>query len=106
MSIFLIKIIAVITMFCDHIKYAIPQTNNIVLIILGRIAFPLFCFALVEGYVHTSNKEKYIKRLLIFAIISQIPFMLFRSMIRPNEWKMLNVMVTMLFGFVRNYIYR
>ena len=93
-------------MFCDHIRYAIPPTNNIATSILGRIAFPLFCFALVEGYVHTSSKQKYIKRLFIFALVSQIPFMLFRSMLGPNEWKMLNVMFTMLFGFVRNNFYR
>ncbi|MCQ2506820.1 MAG: conjugal transfer protein TraX [Lachnospiraceae bacterium] len=41
---------------------------------LGRISFPIFCFCLVIGYLHTRNIKKYILRLAIFAIISEIPF--------------------------------
>ena len=96
MSIFIIKIIACITMIFDHIKYAIPETKCFVTMYLGRMAYPAFAFLLVEGYCHTSNLKKYYKRLFIFALVSQIPFMLFRTLV--GEWKMLNIMFTLLFG--------
>lgn len=64
----------------------------------GRISYPLFAFLLVEGYIHTSNLKKYYKRLIIFAVISQIPFMLFRTLV--GEWLMLNIMFTLLMGLL------
>lgn len=98
MSIFTIKMIACVTMILDHIKYAIPSTENFVTMYLGRISFPLFAFLITEGYIHTSNLKKYYERLIIFGIISQIPFMLFRSLV--GEWKMLNIMFTLLLGLL------
>ena len=99
MSIFTIKLIAVITMLLDHIRYAIPETNCILFELLGRMSYPLFAFVLTEGYIHTSSKKEYAKRLIKYGLISQIPFMLFRSMLGKNEWKMLNIMFTLLLGF-------
>ncbi len=96
MSIFIIKIIACITMVFDHIKYAIPELNSSVTVFIGRISFPLYAFLLTEGFVHTSNLKSYIKRLFIFALISQVPFMLFRTLV--GEWKMLDIMFTLLLG--------
>ncbi len=96
MSVFTLKIIACISMVLDHIKYALPITSNYATIYLGRIAFPLFAFLVVEGYVHTKDLKKYLKRLLIFALISQVPFMLFRTLV--GEYMMLNVMFTMILG--------
>lgn len=103
MSIFVIKIIAYMSMFVDHIKYAIPETQNFVTLYLGRIAFPLFAFLLTEGYVHTKNLKKYYTRLIIFAVISQLPYMLFRSMI-GDIWK-LNILFTLLLGLVAIHVY-
>lgn len=98
MTSFVIKIIACITMVLDHIKYAIPQTDCFITEYLGRLSYPLFAFLVVEGYVHTSDLKKYYKRLLVFAVISQIPFMLFRTLV--GEWKMLNIMFTLLLGLL------
>ncbi len=103
MNIFSIKLIACITMVFDHIKYGLPVTENFVTTYLGRISFPLFAFLITEGYVHTSNLKKYYQRLLIFGIISQIPFMLFRTLV--GEWKLLNIMFTLLIGLIAITIY-
>ena len=100
---FTIKCIACITMLLDHIKYSGPIFQNVLTEYLGRLSFPLFAFLVSEGYCHTSNLKKYYKRLLIFGIISQIPFMLFRTLV--GEWKMLNIMFTLLFGLACVTIY-
>ena len=103
MSIFIIKMIACVTMVLDHVKYAIPETNNFITEYFGRIAFPLFAFLIGEGYSHTKNLPKYYKRLIIFACISQIPYMLFRTLV--GEWRMLNVLFTLLLGLCTITIY-
>ena len=100
MNSFYLKIIAVISMLFDHVGYFLHSGNFSFFNYLGRFAFPIFAFQISEGYLHTRNLKKYLFRLGIFALISQIPFMLFRSIIGKNEWKMLNIMFTLVFGFV------
>ena len=68
-----LKIVALSTMIIDHYG-AIFQNDIIIFRIIGRLAFPIYCFLLVEGYYHTSNVKKYAARLLVFAFISEIPF--------------------------------
>lgn len=73
MNVFILKLIALITMIIDH--YGAIFYNNVdIYRIMGRIAFPIYCFILVEGYIHTSNIKKYGQKLLIFAFISEIAF--------------------------------
>ena len=102
MSSFAIKLIAIITMFCDHFGDAILGRFS-VLNIIGRIAFPLFCFQIVIGYKHTKNINKYIIRLLLFGIISQIPFSLF-TYSYTGRFDLLNVYFTLAFGLLAVYL--
>lgn len=69
-----LKIIAFVTMTIDHIG-AVFFPEAVVLRIIGRIAFPLFAYCLVIGYARTGNIKKYLRRLFLFAILSQ-PFYL------------------------------
>lgn len=77
MSSFALHIIAMIFMLCDHMWATILDYEWLTCI--GRIAFPIFAFLITEGYIHTSNINKYIKRMMIFAIITEIPFNLMVS---------------------------
>lgn len=68
-----LKIIAVLTMLIDHVGlFLFP--NIIVLRLIGRISFPIFAYHIAVGFNNTSSINRYLKRLLIFALISQIPY--------------------------------
>lgn len=86
-----LKIIAVITMFIDHLTYAFLElpapgrsrlrdtlANGVLLDSLGRMigrtALPIFAFLIVEGYCHTRNRLRYLLRILLFALLSEYPF--------------------------------
>lgn len=102
MSSFILKIIACISMFCDHFGDAFFGKVTF-LNYIGRFAFPIFCFQIVQGYIHTHDIKKYILRLSIFAIISQIPFMLFYHVVFDSF--AINVIFTLLFGLLTILIY-
>ncbi len=103
MSSFVIKLIAIISMFCDHTGDAIVGDFS-VLSIIGRIAFPLFAFQLVIGYEHTHDLKKYMLRLLVFAFISQIPYGIMIHNI-SSAYFPLNIFFTLLLGIICMYIF-
>lgn len=102
MSSFILKIIAVITMLFDHIGYSIFNKFTFMNCI-GRISFPIFAFSITEGYIHTKNLKKYFFRLLNFAFVSQIPYMLFVSHF-SNKFT-LNILFTLSLGLLAITIY-
>lgn len=93
----MIQIIAMVTMVIDHIG-AIFYPDIQLLRIIGRIAFPLYSWFLVQGYIHTRNHKKYMLRLLVLASISQIPFTL-----ALQRWE-LNVIFTLLVSLIGLFV--
>lgn len=69
-----LKLIALIVMILDHVHYVFSGLYEIPIQFkyVGRIAFPLYIFAVVEGYAHTKDKRKYMTRLLVLSIIMQL----------------------------------
>jgi len=95
MSSFVLKILACIFMFIGHIPFVFPDTV-IPCILVGKLAFPIFAFLVSEGYVHTHNLKKYLMRLLVLAVISQLPaFLLFNS-----NSLYLNIFFTLALGLI------
>ena len=105
-----LKTIACITMLVDHIGASCIEAGLLlpelergevsggawdqlslfqldrVLRFTGRLAFPIFCFLLVEGFVHTHNVKGYLGRLVLFGLLSEVPFDLafFRTPFYPG----------------------
>ena len=120
-----LKIIAIITMFIDHVGAIIvegylnklgpsattqsymmehPEVAFIsmldnILRLTGRLGFPLFVFLLIEGFTYTKSKWKYGRNLFIFALISEIPFNLgFQNRLFYPAYQ--NVFFTLLIGLI------
>ena len=108
-----LKYIAFLSMLIDHVNkalmYPLLTENGFlryvsdVFDILGRVAFPIFMFFLVEGFFKTGNRFKYLLNLIVFGIISEIPFDLFQSAVlfQPNSN---NVMFTLALALVMIWV--
>ena len=93
---FHLKLIAVCTMFIDHMGDTLFP-GVMWLRCIGRVAFPIFCFLIAEGCVHTHDRKKYALRLLVFAVLSEIPFNLMTGRAVWNPYDQ-NVLWTLLLG--------
>lgn len=103
MSSFLLKIIACFTMLLCHIPFVYPQ-YSVPLMYIGKISFPLYAFLISEGYVHTRNFSKYLTRLIVFGVISQIPaYLLFAG--KSFNGLYLNIFFTLALGLLGIKIY-
>lgn len=123
-----LKLIAIITMMIDHVgaiilerivykDYVLQIQSGVSLVpveelfdlklmmidavlrMIGRLGFPIFCFLLIEGFMHTRNIQKYAGRLFLFALVSEIPFDLgFAG--KPFFFNYQNVFFTLFIGLL------
>ena len=96
-----LKVIAILSMSIDHIAYYYGINNPFVYDLMrtvGRIAFPTFAFLLAEGFVYTRNRQQYMLNLFVFAVLSEIPWLLM------NHDNSHNVLFTLLAGVIGMYI--
>lgn len=89
-----LKFLACAIMLLDHIGATLIPWGT--LRIIGRLAFPIFCFLLAEGAHYTRNPQNYLLRLGIGAILSELPFDL--ALFGSWSWRHQSVMVTLLLG--------
>lgn len=120
LSSFALKRIAVLSMVIDHVGSIVLrgmltplQVNGVIAVgpgsaewvrrvfqarevcdALGAVAFPIFCFLIAEGFTHTRDRGKYTLRMLLFALLSEVPFDLahYQMVFSP---KLQNVMFTL-----------
>ncbi len=111
----MLKLIAMITMLIDHTAVFLFSgfpffTDSFLTLadrgislyylcrLIGRLAFPLYCFLLTEGFLHTKDRTKYGLRLLGFALLSELPwnFAHTGSLLYGSQ----NVMFTLFFGYL------
>ena len=74
MSVFTLKMIAFSSMLLDHLAVVFPGIFPFWFRGIGRFAWPIFAFLLAEGFRHTKSPEKFVLRLIAFALISEIPY--------------------------------
>lgn len=99
-----LKIIALITMTIDHIGYLLVP-ESIMMRAIGRIAFPIFAYFVAEGFRYTSNREKYLIRMLAMACFTQVLFMIVKLDF-VNVMFTFAISIAILIGFDRFREYR
>lgn len=93
-----LKWIAVLTMVIDHVG-AILFPDQIWMRVIGRVAFPIYAYCLAEGFRYTSDYRRYLGRLALFAILSEIPFDLAFYGV-PFSFAHQNVLFTLTLGLI------
>lgn len=111
----MLKIIAAVTMLTDHIgaavlwtllqsgalrtaEYAGLQQMYHIFRDIGRTAFPIYAFLLAEGFFHTGDRKKYLYRMALFFILSEIPFDM--AIYGKLTFGKQNIFLTLLIGLV------
>ena len=109
-----LKLIALITMFIDHITVVLVPSGTVYLVLrgIGRISFPIYVFLIAEGCRYTSDRFKYAMRLGAFALISEIPYdlALYPAVLEQTGWGWnftwrTNVFYTLFFAVAIIHIY-
>ena len=117
-----LKYIAIIAMLIDHIAWAFVPSATVsgqIMHFIGRFTAPIMCYFIAEGYFHTKDIRKYILRIGIFAVISQLPFVIAEKLTYPpvliKDGKLwinpellipsFNVMFTLLAGLIALYLW-
>lgn len=108
-----LKYIAFGSMLIDHINKALIWPNldgggallfiSSIFDVIGRIAFPLFSFFIVEGFFRTHDRKKYLLHLLFFAVISEIPYDMFSSKV-ILEFRLNNVLFSLALSLITIWI--
>lgn len=93
-----LKMIGAASMLLDHIGYMFVPGYSFYRVI-GRLAFPIFAFLIVEGALHTRDFKKYAGRIALFALLSEIPYDLVMSG-KLFDWQASNILVTFLIGLL------
>lgn len=103
-----IKWLAIIAMIIDHIAWAFVPTESFLAMLMhtiGKTTGPIMFFFIAEGYHYTKDSKKYAFRLLIFAVISELPYVLFLKNIGSQNYYSLNIMATLLCALMALYAY-
>ena len=109
LSIFWIKIIAMVTMLIDHIGSFTPFEGWEYWRMIGRVSFPLYAFMLAQGFLHTKSRWKYLLRMAVLAVLTQPVYTYcFYGKWFKWTWKfqLINLVLTsgiLLFGFAVGY---
>ncbi|MGB3984916.1 MAG: TraX family protein, partial [Limnochordia bacterium] len=96
-----LKTIAITAMLLDHIAWAFLDFQSFwgqLFHIVGRITAPTMSFFIVQGYLHTRSFWKYLTRLLVFAVISHVPYVYFSY--GTMHWFSFNVLYTLALGML------
>ena len=91
-----LKIIAIVSMVIDHCAYFLIDNDTLLynaMRCVGRIAFPVFALLVAEGFAYTHNRKRYFAQLLVFAVISEVPWYLLNGADGTH-----NVMFTLALG--------
>jgi hypothetical protein len=93
-----LHIIAMISMLIDHSMKTVITSDSWIFV-LGRVAFPVFAFMAAEGYFYTHNFRKYVGRILVFAVLSEVPYDLMKTGM-PVDMYDQNVLWTFLLALI------
>lgn len=98
-----LKLLAACAMLIDH-SALLPIITEpqlyLTMRLIGRISFPIFAFYIAVGFLHTRDLKKYVQRLFVFALLSQVPFALYFQ-----DWRTLNILFTFLIAIAMMWFF-